>query len=267
MLTRIVSALIGLVLLFVVMFSERAVLSAAVLIVSSIALFEVYHAYQFHKIKLLWVLGVLVSVAFSFGDYLQKQTILLFSFCFLLLIVLFLLARHETFSSKDVGVYVLVTLVISFAFANIGYLRRMENGAFYIWLPFIVAWCSDSAAYFAGRFLGKHKLCEKISPKKTVEGAIGGVAGSVIGLFIYQAILWHGFQIPTNSWLLAVMGVFGSVCSQIGDLFASVLKRENEIKDFGNIMPGHGGILDRFDSLILTTPFVFLFVTVFPLIG
>ncbi len=267
MLKRVISALVGLVLFFVVMFSEKSVLSIAILVVTSIALFEVYRAYHFHKIKILLFLGLLVALAFSFGNYFEGLTILAFAFGFLLLMVLFLLARHESFRTEDIGTYVFVTLVITFAFSNIAYLRRLPNGLFVVWLPFIIAWCTDSAAYFAGRFLGKHKLCEKISPKKTVEGAIGGIAGSIAGLLIYQAILWFGFQTPVNPWLLVAMGLLGSVTSQMGDLFASIIKRENGIKDFGHIMPGHGGIMDRFDSLILTTPFVFLFVSMFPLVG
>ena len=267
MLKRIISALVGLVLFFIVMFSEKSVLSIAILLVTSIALFEVYRAYHFHKIKILLFLGILIALAFSFGNYLDGSAIMAFAFGFLLLMVLFLLARHESFCTKDIGTYVFITLVITFSFSNIVYLKRLTNGQFYVWIPFIIAWCTDSAAYFSGRFLGRHKLCAKISPKKTVEGAFGGIAGSVAGLLIYQAVLWFAFQTAVNPWLLIGLGILGSVTSQMGDLFASIIKRENKIKDFGNIMPGHGGIMDRFDSLLLTTPFVFLFLIAFPLIG
>ncbi len=266
MLKRISSALVGLVLFFAVMFAEKIVLSAAILAVSSIALYEVYRAYQFHKIKVLLFFGVGTAILFSFGNLFSGLHILAFIFIFLLLMVLFLLLKHEQFTSKEVGTYVFVTLVIVYSFSNIVYLRQGENGAFYVWLPFIISWMSDTTAYFTGRFLGRHKLCEKISPKKTVEGAVGGVLGSIAGLFIYQAVLAFAFETAMNPWLLVILGGIGSVLSQMGDLFASVIKRENGIKDFGNIMPGHGGVLDRFDSLLLTMPFVFLFVSLFPLI-
>lgn len=267
MLIRIISALVGLILFFIVMFSEKAVLSIVVLLVTSIALFEVYRAYHFHKIKILLLLGMLVALVFSFGNEFNGTAIMGFAFGFMLLMVLFLLARHESFQTKDIGTYVFITLVITFSFSNIVYLKRSENGQFYVWLPFIIAWCTDSAAYFAGRFLGRHKLCEKISPKKTIEGAVGGILGSIAALMIYKAVLWYGFGMDANLWLLIIMGIVGSVTSQMGDLFASIIKRENNIKDFGHIMPGHGGIMDRFDSLVLTTPFVFLFITIFPLLG
>lgn len=266
MLKRILSALVGLVLFFIVIFSEKTVLSVAILAVTSIALYEVYRAYQLHKIKMLLFFGVLTAVLFSFGNLLSGLQILAFVFVFLLFAVVFLLLRHVQFSTKELGTCVFMTLVISYSFANLVYLRQMEKGVFYIWLPFIIAWMSDTMAYFTGRFFGKHKLCEKISPKKTIEGAIGGVLGSIIGLYLYLAVMHFGFDIAVKPLLLLPLGGFGAVLSQMGDLFASVIKRENGIKDFGNIMPGHGGVLDRFDSLLLTMPFVFLFVSLFPLI-
>ena len=129
-----------------------------------------------------------------------------------------------------------------------------------IWLVFIIAFGTDICAYFSGMFLGKHKLCPELSPKKTVEGAIGGVLGSTILslAFGYFYLIQH----LDMSWGLALtiilsLSILGSVISQLGDLAASAFKRQMEIKDYGNLIPGHGGILDRFDSVIFVAPFVF----------
>ncbi len=121
-----------------------------------------------------------------------------------------------------------------------------------IWLVFLSAFGTDIMAYFTGMALGKHRLCPKLSPKKSVEGAVGGVLGSVVlcGLFGY-------FLMEDSIMLCLLIGLFGSIVAQLGDLSASAFKRQMGIKDYGNLIPGHGGILDRFDSVLFTAPVVF----------
>ena len=113
---------------------------------------------------------------------------------------------------------------------------------------------SDTGAYFVGSFFGRHKLCPNISPKKSVEGAVGGVLGAVLGGVIYALIMTYCFDFSVNWLSLAVVCVVGSVSGQFGDLIFSYIKREAGIKDYGHLLPGHGGVLDRFDSIFLTTP-------------
>lgn len=121
-----------------------------------------------------------------------------------------------------------------------------------IWLVLLAAFGTDIMAYFSGMALGKHKLCPHLSPKKSVEGALGGVFGSMIfcGLFGY-------FVVPQIVWECVIIGIVGSVAAQLGDLSASALKRHMGIKDYGNLIPGHGGIMDRFDSVLFTAPFIY----------
>ena len=124
-----------------------------------------------------------------------------------------------------------------------------------VWLIFLTAFGTDIMAYFTGYFLGKNKLCPKISPKKTIEGSIGGVIGSVVlsvlfGYFFFERILIH----------CIIIGIIGGIVSQFGDLTASVFKRKMGIKDYGNLIPGHGGILDRFDSVLFTAPMVYYYI-------
>ena len=136
-------------------------------------------------------------------------------------------------------------------------------------LALIIAWLADSGAYFVGTFLGKHKLCPRISPKKTVEGLIGGIACSVLfSLFagwVYQTAVLGDTAHVSYRTILAV-SLIGAPLSVVGDLFASLIKRRCNVKDFGNLFPGHGGMMDRFDSLLFVLPVVYLTVSNFKLI-
>lgn len=129
--------------------------------------------------------------------------------------------------------------------------RMLENGVFHYWLIFISAWGSDTGAYCVGMLFGKHKMTPVLSPKKTIEGAVGGVAIAVLLGLIY-ALATHG---PVAVYM--VICFFGAIISMVGDLAASAIKRNMDIKDYGNLIPGHGGILDRFDSIIFTAPIIF----------
>jgi len=131
-----------------------------------------------------------------------------------------------------------------------------------ILLVFIGVWMTDSGAYFVGSALGKHKLIPAVSPHKTVEGAIGGIVGAIVGYVIYALILQFAFGIKVNYIYLVILAVIVSIIDQIGDLIASFMKREQGIKDYGKIFPGHGGVMDRFDSSIAVAPAVF-FITYF----
>ena len=128
------------------------------------------------------------------------------------------------------------------------------TGRYFILIPFILAFLSDSGAYFAGCYLGKHKLAPAISPKKTIEGAIGGVLAAVAFMLLYTLILQLAFDFKVNYGFALIYGVVGSVASVFGDLCFSVIKRQTGIKDYGNLIPGHGGVLDRFDSMIIVAP-------------
>lgn len=135
---------------------------------------------------------------------------------------------------------------------------QSAHGGFVMPLIFITSWITDCFAYFCGSFFGKHKLIPKISPKKTVEGSIGGTVASAVFTVIYAAVVSAVFDVHANYPVLIVSGILLSVFSQIGDLNASYIKREHGIKDFGTLFPGHGGMLDRFDSVIAVAPFVYI---------
>ena len=164
------------------------------------------------------------------------------------------------------GLFVYVMLLFCEAIASHREvtLEKM-GGAFF--LSVMIPFFSDAFALFAGMLFGRHKLAPELSPKKTVEGAVGGLFGAVAFLLLYGAILQFGFHIQVNYALLALYGLLGSVLSQLGDLSFSYIKREYGIKDFGNIFPGHGGVLVRFDSVIFCAPLIELLIRFLPAIG
>ncbi len=152
------------------------------------------------------------------------------------------------------------TMLISLSFACLSNLA-CTNGwnCFYAIISLIGCWCADTAAYFTGSFLGKRKLCPNISPKKTVEGAIGGGIGAILGILLFgllfDFVIYRNMNVNYVSLLL--IGIYTSVFSVLGDLVFSSVKRDCGIKDYGSLLPGHGGVLDRFDSSLFCIPFVF----------
>ena len=145
-------------------------------------------------------------------------------------------------------------------------IHSWEKGRFLILVPFVMAFLSDTGAYFAGLKFGKRKLAPTISPKKTVEGVVGGVAGAVFGMILYALVLEVFFQFNVNYISALLCGAIGSVAAVFGDLCFSVVKRQTGIKDYGNLIPGHGGILDRFDSMMVVGPVAEVLMLLLPLV-
>lgn len=163
----------------------------------------------------------------------------------------------------DVCTVVTFALYAAAGFCSLVFIRDLEGGAAYMFpLVFIGAWVTDTGAYFSGVALGRHKLIPDVSPKKTVEGAIGGIVTTTLVFVLYGLFISKKFGFAANYIALAVMGAVIAVISMIGDLIASLVKRHYGIKDYGFIFPGHGGVLDRFDSIIATSLFIYLLCTV-----
>lgn len=140
--------------------------------------------------------------------------------------------------------------------------RQLDDGIYLVWMIFISSWISDTFAYLAGVMLGRHKLAPVLSPKKSVEGSVGGIVGAALFGALFGAYLDTTLGQEQYVMILAVVGGVGSVISQVGDLAASAIKRNHEIKDYGNLIPGHGGIMDRFDSVIFTAPITYFLITI-----
>ena len=173
---------------------------------------------------------------------------------------------------KEVGMLYSMVVLIPSALQTLVSLRDLSenHGMFYVLIAVLSAWVADAGAYFAGTFFGKHKLCPTISPKKTVEGAMGGVVVNVIVMLLCGVLFtefYYQGAARASYLVLGIIGFFGAILSILGDLSFSLIKRSCHIKDFGQVIPGHGGILDRFDSVIFTAPFVYLLVSYLPLAG
>ncbi|BES65270.1 phosphatidate cytidylyltransferase [Gottschalkiaceae bacterium SANA] len=245
MIKRSISGIVLVLLLGFVLMQGGYFLDLSVVLLSVIAIFELARVCKENNIHIHRELLVL-QVVFLFFFHGQ--------FSFLLVSVIFLFLTSGIYAIARNGitdmvytVFASIYIVVNFAFFY------FLNGDARVLLVFIFSWISDTCAYFTGVFFGKHPLCPAISPKKTIEGSIGGMIGSAL-LALLFSYYWHGDII----WYYAGFGLVGSAISQSGDLIASMFKRQSQIKDYGNIIPGHGGILDRFDSILFVLPVVYL---------
>ena len=157
-------------------------------------------------------------------------------------------------------------LLVPFLLTALVRLHGHQYGRFYILIPFVLAFLSDTGAYFAGLKFGKHKLAPVISPKKTVEGVVGGVVGAVVGMMLFCLVLQLFFDFKVNYFYALIYGILGSLGAVFGDLSFSVVKRQTGIKDYGNLIPGHGGVLDRFDSMTVVAPLVEVLCILIPVV-
>ncbi len=169
--------------------------------------------------------------------------------------------REDELSLLDICAILLAGIVIPLALTCLLRLRMMEHGGGMVLIPLVAAFSSDSLALFAGMALGKHKLAPLVSPKKTVEGSAGGLVGGMIGMVVFRIIFFLCTEIQLNILWCVLLGLAGAAMGQLGDLVFSAIKREFGIKDYGKLLPGHGGVLDRFDSVIFAAPVLWLIIS------
>ena len=177
-----------------------------------------------------------------------------------------LLLAHQSLSFEKIAITLFAAGVIPYLLSAVVRLYNQTYGRVLILLPFVIAFLSDTGAYFAGRAFGKHKLAPVISPNKTVEGLFGGMLGAVIGVAIYCVVMDKILHLQVHYLYVLVYGILGSLGAVFGDLSFSAIKRQTGIKDYGNLIPGHGGVLDRFDSMIVVAPFVELLMLYIPMV-
>lgn len=255
--TRIISALVGTVLLLAVLFCPWPwVFALVVAAAAGLATYELLHNTDIVKSTwLLWgsiVFAVLQTLAFSLWAYvgvvLLATPIAVYTVYALILFLVF----RKSFVWKGVG----LTLYATVGFSAMGALRSFPvTGLCFVMLPMVIAWMSDTGAYFTGVFFGKHKMAPVISPKKTWEGFFGGWVIS-IGLTVLFGVICNAIMGSEvfDLLIIAIMAAILAPLSVVGDLLASLIKRRTGIKDYGNIMPGHGGVMDRFDSVVFIAP-------------
>ena len=254
--TRILSGLLLLPLLLLLLLGGRILLIGC-FIIGAVGVKEFYRGFENMGVKPssfianISILGLYAINIFTSGA--DQLYMLWFAMVvFLNLLYLFKIDQRQLADAMATMVGIFYIIYFSYHFVLID---QIAQYGILVWLVLITAFGTDTMAYFTGYALGKHKLCPRISPKKTIEGSIGGILGSVIfsgifGYFIVNDLLIH----------CIIIGVLGGVVSQLGDLSASIFKRKMGIKDYGNLIPGHGGILDRFDSVLFTAPMVYYYI-------
>ena len=225
--------------------------------ISLIGLYELYKAVGMEK-TVPALAGYISSVVTDWLLLKNEYEYLLMWIIFTLMVFMACyVISYPKFNSEQITMLffgiIYVTVMLSFVFK----VRFVQDGHLLVWFIYIGAWGSDTCAYCVGKLIGKHKMPSKLSPNKTIEGCLGGVAGAALIGFIFAVVFYDNKDIW---WQLPLIGAVSSVISQIGDLAASAIKRNHDIKDYGNLIPGHGGILDRFDSIIFTAPVVYYLV-------
>ena len=266
MLTRCISGAVLVVIALFTILSGGYVLAATLLAISCIAFYELSKVCQIHSEKKVNTLEMISYIAIIFLYVLtvaisDDMFILLWVILFFLAILVVYVFTFPKFQAGQIMAAFFCVLYAPLMFSFIYRIRMTEYGIYLVWMVFISSWISDTFAYFTGMLLGKHKLAPVLSPKKSIEGSIGGVAGSALAgaLFGYLFSTQVGQEVNLMV-VCAILGALGSVISQIGDLAASGIKRNFEIKDYGTLIPGHGGIMDRFDSVIVTAPIIYFLV-------
>lgn len=272
---RILVAVVGVpLLLLVLVWAPDWATMALVILLSVIGAHELMHAVcGAEKARRWWGLAgtmsvfAVISVAWSDEKYrvwglALPGKLLLTAFivlAFVCMVVEYGKDRALTFT--DMSAVFVAGLAIPLALSCLLRLRMMPYGGGMVLIPLVAAFCSDSAALFTGMACGKHKLAPQVSPKKTVEGAIGGLVGGMVGMVIFRIVFFFCTVHSLNILWCMLLGLVGAVMGQLGDLSFSAIKRQCGIKDYGRLLPGHGGVLDRFDSVIFAAPVIWLIVS------
>mgnify|MGYP000799796466 CR=1 FL=1 len=259
--TRLISGIFLVIAALLTIISGGYVLFVTLLCVSLLGIQELYKAMEVHKdgIGLLEMAGYLGAVLYYASLLLDFERYgmmaVLLGLVLLMFVYVFTYPKYEAdqVMSAFFGI-VYVAVMLSFIFLT----RNLEGGKFIVWLIFLCSWGCDTCAYCVGVLIGKHKMAPKLSPKKSIEGAVGGVVGAALLAIIYGFVFKDAMGCTTQTiWFMAGICAVGALISMVGDLTASAIKRNYEIKDYGKLIPGHGGILDRFDSVIFTAPIIF----------
>lgn len=266
---RIVSAIVFVVLWTIILLVDNPIFdSAVVAVLSIIATYEYYKAFKnigYNPISWIGYVGCL-AIFLTGGIIPEEYKLLLIKIIIpvgLISAFTYIIIGSVKRTIVDVAITVFSLLYIPVMFSFMKLILNLEHGRFYIFYVFCGAFISDTFAFLVGSKFGKTKLAPDISPNKTVEGSIGGILGVILSFIIITLVGNYKLGINGNVFYWTLISIAASVAGQFGDLTASAIKRYCKIKDFGNIMPGHGGVLDRFDSLMFVAPIVYLFIKIY----
>ena len=267
--TRIIAAAVLVPVLFIVVLLAPVRAAAVILgILLAIASYELLYRTGLVRHPRLVMYSSIMAFAISMWSYwgAVRAYFVLLMMVYVMLLFAEMMMDHIKVRFEMVSMCVVAGVIIPYLLSALIRILTMDVGRYVILIPFIAAFMSDAGAYFAGLKFGKHKLAPVVSPNKTIEGVIGGLAGAMAGMLIYALILDLGFKFEVNYGLALLYGLVGSGVGTFGDLCFSIIKRQTGIKDYGNLIPGHGGVLDRFDSLSMVAPLMEALLLLLPLI-
>lgn len=265
---RVLSAIIGFPLVLVIfIFANNICLDIAVSILSIICVYEYFKCFSQNKKYnpsswIAYIISILIAFeSFATPDIVKNVMISVIPISILVLSIEIIFSKAKK-NIIDMAITIFGICYIPMMLSFLSFIRNMDGGRILIWYPIIAAWGSDIWAYIIGKYFGKHKYTD-ISPNKTVEGCIAGILGAIIMAIIFTAVINNIGLEEINYMSIGIITFLLSAIGQIGDLLASSIKRNCEIKDFGQILPGHGGMLDRFDSVIFIIPFAYISIMLF----
>ncbi|MBR5572035.1 MAG: phosphatidate cytidylyltransferase [Oscillospiraceae bacterium] len=275
MLQRILVAVVGIpLLLFVVLWAPEwatAVLLCALCVIGAHELISTVCGKEkgkrwFGLAGIMGVCVVLLSFFSGIGEAAASAALLVKWLLIALTVLLFACVVVEYGKPRALSFLDLTTILVSgiaipLSMSCLMNLRMLPYGGGLLLIVMVAAFCSDTMALFAGMAFGKHKLAPKVSPKKTREGAVGGLVGGVVGMILFRIVFFLVTEVQMHIGWCALLGLLGAAMGQLGDLSFSAIKREYGIKDYGHLLPGHGGVLDRFDSVIFAAPVVWFIVS------
>ncbi len=256
--TRLLSGIVLIIIALALIITGGDILLAGIGVISMIGLYELYRVFKIEK-SIAGMAGYLLTAVFYCNlkwNFIPDTMIYVIG-----ALVLFMFVYVFTYPKYKTEQMLAAFLGIFYVSAMLSYVyqtRVMENGTYLVWLIFLCSWGCDTCAYCVGVLIGKHKMAPKLSPKKSWEGAVGGVAGAALLTVAYGFAFKEAMGTDVKDiWILAAICAVGAVISMVGDLTASAIKRNYDIKDYGKLIPGHGGIMDRFDSVIFTAPIIY----------
>ncbi len=264
---RTVSAVIIVIAALASILPGGIILAAVLYVISMIGFLELTKACgvrEGQKPNTLEIAGIAVITCYYFILYFMQSAsyaVMAILLAMIAIMSVYVFGFPKYHANQVMNAYfalIYAPVMLSFVFLT----RELENGIYLVWMIFISSWISDTFAYLTGVMIGRHKLAPVLSPKKSIEGSVGGIVGATLFGVLFGAYLDSTLGQEQYVVILAVVGGVGSVISQVGDLAASAIKRNHEIKDYGKLIPGHGGIMDRFDSVIFTAPITYFLITI-----
>lgn len=256
--TRLLSGIVLVILAIGFIILGGDILLAVIGLISLIGMYELYRVLKIEK-SVIGIMGYLAAIVYFLNiRFAFIPDILMLVFAFLILLLFAYVFSYPQYDAKQVMTVFFGLFYVAGMLSYVYQIRMLDNGKYLAFLVFICSWGCDTCAYCVGKLIGKHKMSPILSPKKSVEGAFGGVIGAALLAALYAFVFRNAMSLSTvEIWIIAGITAVAALISMVGDLAASAIKRNYDIKDYGTLIPGHGGILDRFDSMIITAPIIF----------